>query len=134
LSNFPARVAKQAIISGNLLMKNTIFATSVLCTLGSVATAACHDFGADSTSQAPEVIICYGVKCDLTRLEVQCNGGGNNFTDYEVGWRFGYTYNVHSDDDSMDKYIHWKGEVIPPEEWEKIRFFNLKDGIAIEVE
>lgn len=115
-------------------MKHTFFAASALCILGSTATAACHDFTIDSASKAPEVIVCYDTKCDLTTLEVQCNGGGNNFTDYAVGWRFGYTYNVHRDDDSQEEYILWKGEVIPPEEREKIRLFDLKDGIAVEVE
>tara|TARA_R110002049_G_scaffold143103_7_gene305066 strand:+ start:10691 stop:11038 length:348 start_codon:yes stop_codon:yes gene_type:complete len=114
-------------------MKDTFFAASALCILGSTATAACHDYKTDKASKAPEVIVCYDKKCDLTRLEVQCSGGGNNFTDYAVGWRFGYTYNVHSGDDSVEEYILWKGVVIPPEERDKIRVFDLNDGIAVEV-
>ena len=51
-----------------------------------------------------------------------------------VQWRrFGYTYNVHSGDDSVEEYILWKGVVIPPEERDKIRVFDLNDGIAVEV-
>ena len=115
-------------------MKDTFIAASALCILGSAATAACHDFTADSASEAPEVIICYDTKCDLTKMDVQCNGGGDNFTDYAVGWRFGYTYNVHVDDDTMEEYILWKGRVIPQEEWGKIRVFELREGGAVEVE
>lgn len=115
-------------------MKDTLFAASALCVLGSTATAACHDFKTDRVSKAPEVIICYDTKCDLTRLEVQCNGGGNNFTAYEVGWSFGYKYNVHTDDGIMEEYILWKGDVIPPAEWDKIRVFDLKNHVATEVE
>lgn len=114
-------------------MKNIFLVTPMLCILGSTATAACHDFRTDITSGEPEVIICYGTKCDLTRKIVVCNGGGNNFTDYEVGWRFGYTYEVHTDDD-IQEYIEWNGAVVPPEKWEEIRVFEVKEGIAIEVD
>jgi hypothetical protein len=115
-------------------MKYILLSTSALCIWGSTATAACRDFTTDSASKAPEVIICFDTKCDLTSLEVQCNGGGNNFTSYAVGWTFGYTYNVQADDDSIDEYILWKGEVIPPEEREKIRIFDLNNDVAVEVE
>lgn len=115
-------------------MKYILLSTSALCILGSTATAACHDFTTDSASKAPEVIICFDTKCDLTSLEVQCNGGGNNFTSYAVGWTFGYTYNVQAGDDSIDEYILWKGEVIPPVERKKIRIFDLNDDVAVEVE
>lgn len=115
-------------------MKNIFLAASMLCTLGSTAMALCHDFQADGTTTEPDVIICYGSKCDLTRVAVTCNGGGNNFTDYEIGWRFGYTYEVHSNEDTMQEYIGWKGAAIPPEKWKKIRVFKLKDGTAVEVD
>ncbi|MBO9442521.1 hypothetical protein J7363_10470 [Phaeobacter italicus] len=114
-------------------MRKVFITTFMFCVLGTTATAACHDFLEDNQSLGPEVIICYGSKCDLTRVAVQCNGGGNNFTDYEVGWRFGYTYEVDSFEDTMQEYILWKGAFIPTEKWEEIRVFELHGETAFEV-
>lgn len=115
-------------------MRDIFLAAAMLCTMGSTAMALCSDFQADGQSDAPEAIICYGSKCDLTRVNLQCNGGGNNFTEYEVGWVFGYTYEVHSVEDTMQEYIMWKGAAVSPEKWNEIRVFELHDDNAVEVD